>query len=452
MKELLFSIFIYWCYIFASDAQQTDATKGIKAIVEQKCIKCHFDGGAAPFAFNSFEDLIQRKGTVKYVVENRLMPIWKPDPKFSHFADENYLSDEEIKMIKDWLDNDSKNQNSKIKFSKEVIEKTILKSKPDYVVTTKSELKLQPIGEDLFGIVKIPFEFNEAFDVGAIVFENDQKKLLHHVSIFILEDDFIANRNENSTPSYFFQPPIKYLDSLPKDFNVYRYLNIVPEGKYEYWDRMIYKTHSQPGKTPSAFPVGCGFRMPKKGVILLDMIHYLQTPKVEFDNIRIKFYKQQKAKRAAISASIGIGNPNSTGSHITLLPNQQKWLESSTVLPADMSLFEITPHMHQVGRKYIAVAITPQNDTIPLIKIDNWDMGWQETYRFEKLLKLPKGTQIVISGYYDNSAANPYNPNKPPNIVRQSMNKQDEMLLLMLTFFEYKEGDEKQKIQYSLKF
>ena len=73
-----------------------------------------------------------------------------------------------------------------------------------------------------------------------------------------------------------------------------------------------------------------------------------------------------------------------------------------------------------------------------------WDFRWQEIYKFKKLVHIPRGTRLVIEGTYDNTAANPFNPNKPPRFVMSSgdMRTNDEMLTLMMVFLPYKEGDE----------
>ena len=39
-----------------------------------------------------------------------------------------------------------------------------------------------------------------------------------------------------------------------------------------------------------------------------------------------------------------------------------------------MSVF---PHMHLLGKDLICYAVTPSNDTINLIKINNWNFEWQ---------------------------------------------------------------------------
>lgn len=438
-----FSILILLLTLHNLIAQPT-YTQDIKPIIKQKCLPCHNGHTSAPFNFTSFENIKDRSATIQYVVENKIMPIWKADPSFSHFDNEIYLNDLEIQSIRAWCKAQCPKGKGNPDFSPKELKQSV--PSPDYTLHTESPIVIYPSKEDIFGIIKIPFEFDQAFDVKSIVFKNTQEKQMHHVSIFILETPDNPSPDPTQAPAYYMLPPLDQDTLAGKVFNLYNYLNILPKDQYEYWHLLRYKTHSQPGKSPTIFPQGMGFKMPKKGIILLDMIHYLPTTKQLLDNISIEIYKQNQAiDRFCLSTSIGIGNPNSTGEPIVIMPNQQRWLSSETTLPADMSLFEITPHIHLIGTQFRAIAISPQSDTIPLIRINNWDMAWQETYRFNPLLKLPQNTRIRIEAFYDNTANNPKNPNNPPKIIQQSMNKQDEMLLLILNFFPYQANDEKQK-------
>jgi hypothetical protein len=102
--------------------------------------------------------------------------------------------------------------------------------------------------------------------------------------------------------------------------------------------------------------------------------------------------------------------------------------------------------MHLIGKSFWAYAIKPSGDTIPLIRIKNWDFRWQYFYQFKNLLKIPRGTTIYVEGVYDNTAQNPFNPFSPPKEIYErngSMRTTDEMFQLIVTYLPYKEGDEK---------
>ena len=65
---------------------------------------------------------------------------------------------------------------------------------------------------------------------------------------------------------------------------------------------------------------------------------------------------------------------------------------------------------------------------------------------FEKIQVLRKGTLIRAEGVYDNTKDNPWNPNNPPQVIRDrddvSMRTTDEMFQLIMMYVDYKEGDE----------
>ena len=64
---------------------------------------------------------------------------------------------------------------------------------------------------------------------------------------------------------------------------------------------------------------------------------------------------------------------------------------------------------------------------IDLMKIDDWDLDWQDRYYFKKPLTLPAGTVLTTKLVYDNSADNPENPNQPPRAIRWGRQSDDEM-------------------------
>jgi len=101
--------------------------------------------------------------------------------------------------------------------------------------------------------------------------------------------------------------------------------------------------------------------------------------------------------------------------------------------------------MHLLGKSFWAFAIKTDGDTIPLIKIPKWDFRWQYFYTFEKMLKIPAGSTIVVIGVYDNTKNNPLNPYSPPRVVGEkdgSMRTTDEMFQFIINYLPYQTGDE----------
>lgn len=96
-------------------------------------------------------------------------------------------------------------------------------------------------------------------------------------------------------------------------------------------------------------------------------------------------------------------------------------------LPVDVTILDATPHMHVLGKEIRATAHLPDGSRQPLFWIKNWDFFWQDHYVYREPLQLPAGTRMELECWYDNSAANPLNPNSPPQAVSWGDLSTDEM-------------------------
>jgi hypothetical protein len=72
-------------------------------------------------------------------------------------------------------------------------------------------------------------------------------------------------------------------------------------------------------------------------------------------------------------------------------------------------------------------ATLPNGETRGLLKIDDWDFGWQDTYFYKTPMVLPRGTTLEATIVYDNTAANIRNPHSPPTRVQWGRESFDEM-------------------------
>ena len=78
---------------------------------------------------------------------------------------------------------------------------------------------------------------------------------------------------------------------------------------------------------------------------------------------------------------------------------------------------------------------------MPLLRIADWDFDWQNRYTFREPVRLPKGTTLHADLRYDNSDANPANPNRPPRRVRWGRETTDEMGSVTLLVVPADEAD-----------
>src|ERR1700710_1588314 len=101
---------IYLCVLLApalcrSAPVQSAVTfyKQIAPIIYQNCAACHRPGEAAPFSLLSYEDVKRHATQIATVTKSRFMPPWLPEPGHGDFAEERRLTDEQIRLIQDWV-------------------------------------------------------------------------------------------------------------------------------------------------------------------------------------------------------------------------------------------------------------------------------------------------------------------------------------------------------------
>jgi Flp pilus assembly protein TadD len=119
-------------------------------------------------------------------------------------------------------------------------------------------------------------------------------------------------------------------------------------------------------------------------------------------------------------------------------------------VPADLDVLAVYPHAHYLGKLLEAFATLPDGKRRWLIRIPDWDLNWQAVYRLKEPLFLPKGSVISMRFHYDNSAANPRNPNSPPKRVRGGNQASDEMAHLWLQVLPRGTEDQRPLLQEAM--
>jgi hypothetical protein len=195
-----------------------------------------------------------------------------------------------------------------------------------------------------------------------------------------------------------------------------------------------------PGARPHVFTNGIAQRVPA-GADLVVQVHYAPTSTDEPDSSSFNLFFSNQPVSRYVQSKIML--PSSLENGPFFIPaNQTREFHGVWKVPAEASMLGIAPHMHLLGTHWNVFAVTPDLDTIPLIRINDWDFNWQGGYFFKKLVRLPKDTEIHAYAGYDNTTNNPLNPNNPPHWISWGEGTADEMYYLPLLFVPYQLGDE----------
>ena len=190
-----------------------------------------------------------------------------------------------------------------------------------------------------------------------------------------------------------------------------------------------------PGVTTVEYPENIGRIIPAQSDIIVQ-IHYapLLQDAEDISSINI-FYKDTPIERE-ITQYIW------TDWQFILPPDQETTISNELYIDNDLSLVNILPHSHLIGKSWEIYATTPDNEIIPIIQIKSWDFDWQSFYYPEYLVKIPAGSTLTAIAVYDNTSLNPDNPNSPPDWVFPGDGTTDEMFFIPMEFLSYQDGDE----------
>ena len=97
-------------------------------------------------------------------------------------------------------------------------------------------------------------------------------------------------------------------------------------------------------------------------------------------------------------------------------------------VPRDIEVVNYMPHMHLRGKDMKYEAVYPDGRKETLLWVPKFSFNWQATYWLKKPLLIPKGTKLIVTAHFDNSAGNKYNPD-PKKDVRWGDPTYDEMMI-----------------------
>jgi copper type II ascorbate-dependent monooxygenase-like protein len=111
--------------------------------------------------------------------------------------------------------------------------------------------------------------------------------------------------------------------------------------------------------------------------------------------------------------------------------NQQ--IDAEMTINRDITLYSMVPHTHVRGKKWLYEAIYPDGRKEAILSVPNYDFAWQHEYIFKEPLKLPAGTKLHATAWYDNSKANKSNPDATKDVWWGDQTW-EEMMFTSLTF------------------
>jgi hypothetical protein len=419
-------------------------------VFQKHCQDCHRPGQVAPFSLLSYDHARKRAADIVRVTEDRRMPPWPADPNYGGpFRDQRVMTEAEIDTLRAWVEAGCpEGDNTDAPAPREFASDWPL-GKPDLILTMEEAYELTAEGNDDFRVFVLKTDLPEDRYIRAVDFKPGNRTVVHHILAGV---DTSGRAREldaaDPKPGYY---SISFGEGVPMR-------NFLP-----FWT---------PGSRPREAPEGTGYLLPKGGDVLLQ-IHYHKSGKVEKDASSIGLYFSDQLLTRKVD--IGVVFPAFPLDKVFAALNKVKedrkvgrsmdideLMKSFMVIPAGEENYEIkgtsrnmflgaplsrdilvtavVPHMHWLGKDFTMKAVLPDGGEIPMIKIDRWDFNWQGTYVLEEPVRVPKGAWFELVAHFDNTDANPVNPQKPARTVYWGNQTNDEMCLGAFEFISPEDG------------
>lgn len=443
----MYLLLFYGCSSNTTKQQQVTFTKDIAPIIFKNCAPCHQKNSVGPFPLLTYVDVQKRAKMIELATRTRYMPPWPADATYTHFVDEKIVSQSEIDLISEWVKSGCLyGDSSKLPAPPEFVAHSQL-GKPDLVLKMDKPYAIKGDYLDRFLLVKIPYEIPRDTFIRAIEFIPGNTKLLHHMNGEMVRYDFDKKKN------VFDGEKVVDVKDYSTIRSAYEKLGL-PQDDGSYPILKLSVTNYLPGVLPTVYPQNIGgFFMSRKGAFFFKDVHYGPSKVDTSDQSQLNiFFGPGPLKRPTFELQLGTLGVSPILPPLIIPPDSVKTFLTKFYVTSDISILTINPHMHLLGKKFWAFALTAAGDSIPLIKINKWDFRWQYFYTFKQMVKIPEGATIYVYGTFDNTKNNPLNPFHPPRTVAErdgSMRTTDEMFQFIITYLPYQKGDEKISLEPS---
>ncbi|HUK30863.1 MAG TPA: tetratricopeptide repeat protein [Candidatus Acidoferrum sp.] len=412
-----------------SQAPQTASSptfsRDIAPILYGTCAGCHHTGGHGPFPLMSYEDAKNHSSQIAAATQLHKMPPWLPEHGYGDFAGELRLTDAQIKLIADWVNAGAPEGVPSEAPPQPHFSGDWQLGPPDMILEASSSISVPPSGPDMFwNFIFSPGIKTTRFVRGIEIRPGGGSMLVHHANLIV--DPARSARLQEKQPGAGFPG---------MDVNIWR-------------SALDFKSHFlfwKPGGTPWVEPDGLAWKLEPGADLVLNA--HLKPMGMREDvrpSIGLYFTSTPPTKFPML---IQLQDDNA----LEIPPGAQDFVVSDDfTLPVDVDVLAVYPHAHYLGHLLEGYATLPTGERKWLVRIPDWDPNWQAVFHFREPVFLPKGSVVSMRYHYDNSAANPRNPNHPPKKVEGGDQTTDEMAHLWLQILPRGDRDRRPAIDEAL--
>ena len=406
--------------------QPVTFNKDVLPILQKNCQSCHRPGQIAPMSFLTYKDVRPWAKAMKAAVVSRKMPPWFADPQFSHFANDRSLKPNDIETISKWADSgaqegDAKTAPAEIQWPRDgwEIEPDIVVDGPQFTVPANPRNNVIE-----WSYITVPSGIMKDTWITSMEIRPSEPSVTHHICVFfkphssdvIYNKPVWADRPRDESGSALASAAGPNGRGIPQSITAGS--NGI-EGCYV------------PGQRTQDYRIHRAAKLFKAGTDIVFQVHYTPSGKEVTDRPRIGFTVAKEPPQR-FYVSLGMSAPSDAKS-FAISPNDGNWESppAEATFVQDAELVWMFPHMHVRGKEMTYRLIYPDGKTDTVLSVPNYDFNWQLGYDLAKPILVPKGTRLVVTAHYDNSANNKFNPDPNRTVYYGDMTWEE----MMFPFF-----------------
>jgi hypothetical protein len=390
---------------FASnDAAAPTYYQNVKPILDSRCAGCHFSGGIAPFALQTYSQARRQRAAIASAVGTRKMPPWHADSRVRAYKYDLSLTNAQIATIRRWAAGGARAGNAARPG------RPIPRVVPPAIRADRQLPMSEPYtpsrqnGRDDYRCFVLPWSpdaktFVTGFDVRPGV-----PAQVHHIIVFLAHPRDAATlahwERADARPGYscYGGPSLTGDDQIGANF-------------LAGW---------APGSGGSVFPEGTGVEL-QPGSQLIMQVHYnLENARPAPD--RSVFELQLAGRVERRGSYIPLVDPRWLISPQTFrIPAGQKHVVNAVTLDPrpflpflgaqidtsrGFTIHSVAHHMHLLGKRSDVALVRANGSRVPLLRIRDWHFHWQREYQLAKPEPFDPGDSLSIRCEHDNSRAN----------------------------------------------
>ena len=413
-------------------------SKDVAPIFYKNCTTCHRPGELAPMSLLTFADARPWARSIHDHVTRGTMPPWHAVAAYGRFANERRLTEVEKDTIARWFAAGAPEGDARdLPIAPRYAEGWTI-GQPDVILSMQEEYPIPAAGTIPYSYFEVPTNFTEDTWVQAFELRPGDTSVVHHIILYTKSPR--AGQGGRGQPSDGRlegspQPPVEKADGRdfpreeagPRPDSVRA--QVLPSDRPAPRDLGLAGSilGYVPGTTSRVFAPGAAMRL-VAGSTLVFQMHYTTTGKATADRTRIGLVFAKKAPKNEIRLE-ALSNAN-----FQIPAGAAEYrVDAETIVKADVTLYSMLPHAHVRGIRWRYEATYPDGRTETILSVPKYDFNWQTDYIFAQPLRLPRGTKIHATAWYDNSRANRSNPD-PTADVRWGDQTWEEMMFTGFTF------------------